>query len=588
MNWYKNLKIGNKIFFAFLLIMVFLLAVGFLGITSTKEIQATLDETLAVRLPSLDFLVQADRDLQQLLVAERSMIFENAQSETFRTLVADYDENLKQSRERWEKYKALAATEEEKAIIPVYEKARTEWEAVSKQIVEGRKSDTREGRRLAIDLSLGTAKEKFEAMREHINKLQEINQRISKESHQASKTTYSKLFAFILALTVVAILVAVFAWFLLNSTITRPVKELVARSQDLAEGEGDLTKRIRVDSKDELGELSGWFNQFLQRLQEILAKVKESSRELIKSTGRVSAGSESLATRTSEQAASITETSTTLEEFTSILKSNRENSDEVNKMLEYFNSEVKAKMELIDNVTATMTEISESGKKIDQIVNVINDISFQTNLLALNAAVEAARAGEAGRGFAVVAAEVRNLAQKTAESSKNIQEIVTQNVETTNKGSELVKETSDFFASIAAVLEEVSLKMQDITNSSKEQFTGVEQINEAISQLEDVINQNAALVNDFSGASKEMIAGSNELKELVDHFKTEESEEHGLPISGTPAPKSKQQEEPKKPKESKKPPKAEKPSKTAGAKAKKPAEEDDDFFASEDDTFEEF
>lgn len=524
MDWYKNLKIGKKFFIVFLIMIAFLLAVGFLGINSTREIQANLEETCSVRLPSLDFLIQADRDLQQLLVAERSMIFENSQSEIFKTLVADYDENFKQSKERWEKFKELVTTEEEKAIIPKYEKARAEWEAVSKQIVDGRIEDSREGRRLAIDLCLGEAKEKFEAMRNHLNDLQEINQRIAAQSHQASKTTFSMLFAFILLLTVIAILVAVSTWFILNKTITHPIRELVARAQDLAEGEGDLTKRISTGNKDELGDLSSWFNQFIQRIQEIVIKVKESSLTLIDSTERVSAGSESLASRTSEQAASITQTSTTLEEFTAILKGNKENSDEVNKMLEYFNAEVKAKKDLIDNVTATMQEISHSGKKIDDIVNVINDISFQTNLLALNAAVEAARAGEAGRGFAVVAAEVRNLAQKTAESSKNIQSIVTQNVETTNKGTELVNETSEFFSAIAAVLEEISVKMQAIANSSKEQFTGVEQINEAISQLEDVINQNAALVDDFAGASKEMTSSSNELKELVERFKTEDSE----------------------------------------------------------------
>jgi methyl-accepting chemotaxis protein len=218
-----------------------------------------------VRLPSLDSLIQTDRDLQQLLVAERSMIFENAQSETFKALVADYDENFRQSKERWEKYKKLATTDEEKAIIPKYEKARAEWEAVSKQIVDGRKEDSREGRRLAIDLSLGEAKEKFEAMRNHLDKLQEINQRVAEESHRNSKTTFSRLLLIIILITIIAILAAVSAWFILSKTITRPIQELVARAQDLAEGEGDLTGRIKTGNKDELGELSGWFNQFIKR-----------------------------------------------------------------------------------------------------------------------------------------------------------------------------------------------------------------------------------------------------------------------------------------------------------------------------------
>jgi methyl-accepting chemotaxis protein len=181
MDWYKNLKIGKKFFIAFLIMIVFLLIVGFLGISSTKEIHSNFEETCAVRLPSLDYLIQTDRDLQQLLVAERSMIFGNAQSETFKTLVADYDENFKQSKERWEKYKMLATTDEEKAIIPKYEKARAEWEIVSKKIVDGRKEDSREGRRLAIDLSLSEAKQKFETMRNHLDKLQEINQHIAEE-----------------------------------------------------------------------------------------------------------------------------------------------------------------------------------------------------------------------------------------------------------------------------------------------------------------------------------------------------------------------------------------------------------------------
>jgi methyl-accepting chemotaxis protein len=203
------------------------------------------------------------------------------------------------------------------------------------------------------------------------------------------------------------------------------------------------------------------------------------------------------------------------------VKQNTESAEQVDAMLETFNSEMHDKKRLVENVTETMNEIFDSSKKIDNIVNVINDISFQTNLLALNAAVEAARAGEAGRGFAVVATEVRNLAQKTAESSKSIQEIVTNNVTATQKGMELVKETSDFFNEIIEILGELVNQITYIADRSKEQKTGIEQINEAIMQMDSVINRNASLVEELSASGKRMQTNSLQLQELVKRFKVE-------------------------------------------------------------------
>ncbi len=310
--------------------------------------------------------------------------------------------------------------------------------------------------------------------------------------------------------------------FIGNLIITRLVKPLVDASDMmgvLSEGEGDLTARLDIKTEDEIGKLSKNFNRFIEKLQDIMVQVKDASTEINDGTGEISAGSEDLATRTSEQAASITETSTTLEGFTNIVKVNTDNSAEVTEKLGNFNAEMQAKRDLMDNVTSTMKEIEDSSKKIDNIIAVINDISFQTNLLALNAAVEAARAGEAGRGFAVVAAEVRNLAQKTAESSKTIQDIVSQNVGSTKKGMELVNETSVFFTAIMEIMSELVMKISEISDGSKEQSTGVEQINQAIMQLENVINQNAALVEELSATSKSMSSNTHQLNSLVNRFK---------------------------------------------------------------------
>jgi methyl-accepting chemotaxis protein len=304
-----------------------------------------------------------------------------------------------------------------------------------------------------------------------------------------------------------------------SNRLTKPLHWLVTLIKDIAEG--DLTKQVSVDTSDEISAVANWLNTFVEKLRNIIMHIKESSIEISTRTEEVSAGSQDLADRTNEQAASLTETSSTMDQFTANVKQNTQNSDKADEMLESLNRELKEKNELMQNVTKTMSDIFESSNRIDNIVTVINDISFQTNLLALNAAVEAARAGEAGRGFAVVAAEVRNLAQKTAESSKSIQEIVTGNVEATQKGTQLVQQTSEFFDKVSKVMDEVVIKITDIALRSKEQDTGIEQINQAIVHLDEVSSQNLTLVEELNSAGLNMKSSANQLQDLVGQFKVE-------------------------------------------------------------------
>jgi len=338
----------------------------------------------------------------------------------------------------------------------------------------------------------------------------------------------------------------------------------------------NLTKKIanldismNFDDEDNITGIYKMMIEMSKNLKKIVSDVKINANDVSLGSKELNDSSESLATGAADQAASITETSTTIEEFTSILKSSSTNSDEANETLMDFNKEVQSKQELIKNVTTTMDEINTSSKKIDEIVSVINDISFQTNLLALNAAVEAARAGEAGRGFAVVASEVRNLAGKTAESSKTIQDIVSNNLEATKRGMELIKQTSDFFNTLFKMTQDIVLKIEQIANGAKEQYTGVEQINIAITQLENVINQNAALVEEFSATSNGLKSNAFDLNELVSKFKIDDSE----PKINNSIPNKKKNKviiPPLKPKKEAK------------------AEEKDDFFDTDEDGFEEF
>lgn len=310
-------------------------------------------------------------------------------------------------------------------------------------------------------------------------------------------------------------------YFLIIFLVITPIRKIVAMFKDIAEGEGDLRARLDNSGKDELAELSGWFNKFVEKLHDIVKQVIHSISDFSRITGRISSETENLSARTGEQATSVTETSATLEEFSKSVKHNTDNAAHVNSEIESFNREINKKKELVDNVTHTMKEIHNSSTQINQIVRVINDISFQTNLLALNAAVEAARAGEAGRGFAVVASEVRSLAGKTSEASERIKNIAIKNMESIETGMKLVSQTSTFFTSLLDMMQGIRNDIQQISTGSNEQSTGIEQINRAVSELDDAIRQNSELSGELSESVQRMAANAEEITHLMQKFQVD-------------------------------------------------------------------
>jgi methyl-accepting chemotaxis protein len=222
----------------------------------------------------------------------------------------------------------------------------------------------------------------------------------------------------------------------ISSTITGPLSEITNALRDISEGEGDLTKRIHLESQDELGRMAGFFNKFIQYINEVVIQVQASADELARGIEEISSGNQNLSQRTTEQASSIEEMAATIEETSATITQNTMNS---NKARDTSSKAVAIAEEGGVQVKSTaniINEIKDSSKRIGEIINVINEISFQTNLLALNASVEAARAGDHGRGFAVVAGEVRNLAQRSAASSKEIGIIIRESLAQIEKGAE--------------------------------------------------------------------------------------------------------------------------------------------------------
>ncbi|WP_321923707.1 methyl-accepting chemotaxis protein [Paraburkholderia guartelaensis] len=291
--------------------------------------------------------------------------------------------------------------------------------------------------------------------------------------------------------------------------------------------EGDLTAHVILAPGDQHSLLHS-MQQMQRQLVETVQRIQTSAESITTGAKEIAAGNLDLSSRTEEQAASLEETAASIEELTTTVKHNTDNARQGN-TLAVNASEVAARGgEVVRRVVETMNEISSSSQRVEQIIGVIDGIAFQTNILALNAAVEAARAGDQGRGFAVVAGEVRSLAQRSATAAKEIKDLIGQSVAQVSEGTKLVDEAGKTIDEVVISARRVADLMGEIAAASEEQHTGIEQVNRAVAQMDEVTQQNAALVEEASAAAQSMAAQSNGLRDVVTVFRVGAQAESAL------------------------------------------------------------
>ncbi|MDY7578216.1 methyl-accepting chemotaxis protein [Herbaspirillum sp. RTI4] len=331
----------------------------------------------------------------------------------------------------------------------------------------------------------------------------------------ADKARQTQYLVLILAFAAV-IISGIVAW-LATRSITVPLNKAVLIARKVADG--DLSSEITVDSKDETGQLLSALRDMNSGLVNIVSQVRSGTSAIAIASAQIATGNLDLSGRTEEQASSLEETASAMEQITSAVNQNADNSRQGNQMAVSASDLAIEGGKVVSGVIDTMVAISTSSRKIVDIISVIDGIAFQTNILALNAAVEAARAGEQGRGFAVVASEVRSLAQRSAAAAKEIKALIDDSVIQVGNGTTLVQQAGATMAEVVASIKRVSDIVAEINAASQEQSSGIQEVNLAITQMDDVTQQNAALVEEAAAAAASLRSQASELEQVVSIFK---------------------------------------------------------------------
>ncbi|NCT81723.1 MAG: HAMP domain-containing protein [Comamonadaceae bacterium] len=342
--------------------------------------------------------------------------------------------------------------------------------------------------------------------------------------YRRGQDTRSAAVATTVLLTAAALLLGCGLAWLITRSITEPVRRAVGFAQAVAEG--DLTTAIAADGRDEIATLLAALRQMNEGLVGIVRQVRQGADSILTGAGEIASGNADLSQRTEEQAANLEQTAASMEQMNATVRQNADTARTAAQLAASASSVAARGGEVVRQVVATMGDISNSSRRIADIIGTIDGIAFQTNILALNAAVEAARAGEQGRGFAVVAGEVRALAQRSAQAAREIKALIGQSVDNVDTGSRLVGDAGSTMTEIVDQVRRVADLIAEIGSATQEQTTGIGQVSEAVSQLDRVTQQNAALVEQAAAAADSLRGQAQRMNEVVGVFKLGAGRDH--------------------------------------------------------------
>jgi methyl-accepting chemotaxis protein len=547
----RNLKTSLKLLVAFGLMAMLMGLVGYQGIQGIGMLKDSLDVTYKKHALGIANIKTAEVELKQISrMLVTTLVDDNVTDRKSR--IAIIEKSRASFISQLNSYKGKTVLTTTIAKVEDLEKSfhalEVEQDKTLALVVAGKIQEAKG--------SLQDLRAMANAVDEKMGELVSLKMGLMEKDMAAAEETYNSKRNFVLGVIAFAVAMAIAFGIFLAKMIAVPLVQMVDAANKLAVG--DLDQAITYESADEVGTLAKSFRNLIVYIKQIAAaadvlsegdltklispmsdkdvlshsfirmkgnlekmvgEIRQSSLEIGSGASQISQGNSDLSQRTQEQASALEETASSVEEMSSTVKQNADNAGQANKLAAAAREQAEKGGEVASKAVAAMVAINISSKRISDIISVIDGIAFQTNLLALNAAVEAARAGEQGRGFAVVAAEVRKLAQRSADAAKEISSLIKDSVDKVADGSHLVDSSGKALEEIVQGVKKVSDIVAEIAAASQEQSSGIEQINKAISQMDEVTQQNASLVEEMASASESMDAQAGTLMQQMQFFK---------------------------------------------------------------------
>jgi methyl-accepting chemotaxis protein len=513
---FENLKVGHRLAASFGMLVAMLLAIAGMALWSMGSMRTSTLEINTNWLPSVERVNKMNTNTSDFRITEFQHVL-NTDDKAMAAIEKSMGDTLALFEENRKAYQALISSDDERKIYDAFAEEWKQYLQIHDQVLALSRKNENDKAKALLESSSRTL---FESSSAKLDKLIDLNHNGAiaegENSDKVYATARNTLVAFVILSCALAIGMAVVVIRSILGQLGGEPAEATQLASAIAEG--NLTLAIAVKPGDH-SSLMSRLAAMQASLQKVVSNVRQNSESVATASAQIAQGNQDLSGRTEEQASALQQTAATMEQLGTTVRNNADSARQANQLAQGASAVAAQGGVVVGKVVNTMQGISDSSRKIGDIIGVIDSIAFQTNILALNAAVEAARAGEQGRGFAVVASEVRSLAQRSAEAAREIKSLIGRSVEQVEQGTALVGQAGKTMGEIVSSIQRVSDIVGEITSASAEQSNGVQQVSEAVSQMDQATQQNAALVEESAAAAESLKGQAQQLVQAVAVFK---------------------------------------------------------------------